>query len=94
MKKRILSLILLLFALKTIASGSREKEIDSILNQTKELHVVAKMAPQLESAIKALDLAINMAMMKEKQKLIFGQQMHFRILDQFVPRVYSSIKNT
>ncbi len=71
MKKRILSLILLLFALKTIANGSREKEIDSILIQTEELHVAAKMAPQLESAMKALDLAINYGYNEGKAKAHF-----------------------
>lgn len=71
MKKRILSLILLLFALKTIANGSKEKEIDSILNQTKELHVAAKMAPQLESAMKALDLALEYGYDEGKAKAHF-----------------------
>lgn len=71
MKKRILSLILLLFALKTMASGSREKEIDSILNQTKERHVAAKMAPQLESAMKALDLALEYGYDEGKAKAHF-----------------------
>ncbi|WP_394676154.1 tetratricopeptide repeat protein [uncultured Sphingobacterium sp.] len=71
MKKRIFSLILLLFALKTMASGSREKEIDSILNQTKELHVAAKMAPQLESAMKALDLSIEYGYDEGKAKAHF-----------------------
>ncbi|VTR27572.1 helix-turn-helix transcriptional regulator [Sphingobacterium thalpophilum] len=63
MKKKLLIaisfllLLLLFFAIKTIAWDSKKKEIDTILDKTRELQRTVKISAQLESALKALDLS-------------------------------------
>ncbi len=59
MKRQFLFLILLLFTLKAVAADDRKQEVDSLLVTAKEYQRSAKMLPQLESAMKALDMAID-----------------------------------
>ncbi|MDR0262805.1 MAG: tetratricopeptide repeat protein [Sphingobacterium sp.] len=57
MKKHILLLILIFFTLKSIANDRQKKEVDSLLNKTRELFNAGQLLPYVETAIKALNLS-------------------------------------
>lgn len=57
MKKQVLFLILCLFTFKAFSNDIKKKEIDELLNKAKESHASVNLLQQLESAMKARDLA-------------------------------------
>jgi len=57
MRKPLLFFILCLLTLQTIAKDNKKQEIDSIVSKAKELQSQGKFLPQLEMAIKALNLS-------------------------------------
>jgi len=57
MRKPLLFFILCLLTLQTIAKDNKKQEIDSIVSKAKELQNQGKFLPQLEMAIKALNLS-------------------------------------
>lgn len=57
MKTNFLFLILLLFALKAIASDERKQEVDSLLGKAREFQRNGEFLTQLDIALKALDLS-------------------------------------
>ncbi|WP_282635507.1 tetratricopeptide repeat protein [Sphingobacterium thalpophilum] len=57
MKKQFLFFILFLFAIKASAVDSRQHEVDSLLNKTRELFNAGQLLPYIETAIKALNLS-------------------------------------
>ncbi|QRY59827.1 tetratricopeptide repeat protein [Sphingobacterium siyangense] len=57
MKKQFLLFILCLFTLKSIAEDRQKREVDSLLNKTRELFNTGQLLPFIETAIKALNLS-------------------------------------
>ncbi|WP_286862816.1 MULTISPECIES: hypothetical protein [Sphingobacterium] len=57
MMKQFLFFILCLLTLKAIADDTKKQEVDSILAKAREFHIAVEVVPQLEFAIKGLELA-------------------------------------
>ncbi|WP_286862818.1 MULTISPECIES: tetratricopeptide repeat protein [Sphingobacterium] len=63
--------IVCLLTFKTIAADSKQQQVDSLLNKTKEFHNAGKLLPQLETAMKALNSANELGDKKGNAKAHF-----------------------